>query len=86
MTGTFAALVEHQLEVASLSGEVDAVMQGIVDRLMELPVADGASSHHDRYHQDSAHFRVACGADEQLLGQTFHLAETLGNECLAPAR
>ena len=32
---SLAEIVERQLEVASLSGEVDAVMQGIVDRLME---------------------------------------------------
>src|SRR4051812_40062714 len=80
--GTLAALVEHQLEVASLSGEVDAVMQGIVDRLMSLPLADGASLTTIDMTAGSASFRVASGADELLRGQTFDLADTLGNECL----
>ena len=40
---TFRKLVERQLEVASLSGEVIGVMRGIVERLLELPLADGAS-------------------------------------------
>ena len=35
--------LERQLEVASLSGEVQAVMRGIVEHLMRLEGADGAS-------------------------------------------
>ena len=37
------SLVERQLEVASLNGEVHAVMHSIVERLLDLPLADGAS-------------------------------------------
>ena len=35
--------LERQLEVASLSGEVQAVMRGIVEHLLRLEGADGAS-------------------------------------------
>ena len=69
-----------ELEVASLSGEVDAVMRGIVDRLMALPGADGASL--STIDGDSAFFQVCVGADAPLEGRTFHLAETLGAECI----
>ena len=80
MTTTLAELIERQLEVASLSGEVEAVMQGIVDRLMELPGADGASL--STIDGDFAYFRVCAGEDEALLDRTLPIDETLGNECL----
>jgi hypothetical protein len=80
MTATLAELVERQLEVASLTGEVEAVMQGIVDRLMELPGADGACL--TTIDAEYAYFRVASGEDAALLGKTLPLDETLGNECL----
>jgi PAS domain S-box-containing protein len=79
-TSTLAELVERQLEVASLSGEVQAVMQGIVDRLMELPGADGASI--STIDDEFACFRVCAGEDNALLGKTLRLDDTLGNECL----
>ncbi len=77
---SLAEIVERQLEVASLSGEVDAVMQGIVDRLMELPGADGASL--STVDDDNAYFRVTAGADVALQGTTLPIDRTLGVECL----
>src|SRR5581483_7658463 len=68
------------LEVASLSGEVDDVMRGIVDRLAALPGADGASL--STLDGDTAFFRVCAGADAPLEGRTFALADTLGAECV----
>jgi two-component system cell cycle sensor histidine kinase/response regulator CckA len=70
------ALVERQLEVASLSGEVEAVMRGIVEHLMQLPGADGASL--SSVDEDTAHFHVSLGMDEPLRGRTMPLASTLG--------
>ena len=71
---------ERQLEVASLSGEVEAVMAGIVARLMEFDGADGAtlSTVDDQF----AYFKVCEGADLELQGKTLPLSETLGNLCL----
>jgi len=72
--------LERQLEVASLSGEVVAVMHGLVDRLMELPGADGASlSEIDATH---AYFNVSVGADEKLQGLRLPLEATLGEACV----
>jgi two-component system, cell cycle sensor histidine kinase and response regulator CckA len=73
-------LVERQLEVASLSGEVQAVMQAIVERLLELPLADGASI--STCADGIAHFAVALGADEPLQGLTCPITDTLGSECV----
>jgi PAS domain S-box-containing protein len=73
-------LVERQLEVASLSGEVDAVMHAIVERMLELPLADGASL--STCAGGMAHFQVSLGADEPLLDMTCPLEETLGMECV----
>jgi two-component system cell cycle sensor histidine kinase/response regulator CckA len=73
-------LVERQLEVASLSGEVHAVMQAIVERLLELPLADGASL--STCADDVAHFEVALGADAPLQDLTCPLGDTLGSECV----
>jgi PAS domain S-box-containing protein len=69
-----------ELEVAALSGEVDAVMRGIVDRLMLLPHADGASL--STVDGDLAFFGVCAGADTPLEGRRFRLEETLGATCL----
>jgi len=69
-----------ELEVAALSGEVDAVMRGIVDRLMLLPHADGASL--STVDDGFAYFRVCAGEDLPLQGRTFRLEETLGATCL----
>ena len=71
---------ERQPEVASLSGEVEVVMAGIVARLMEFDGADGASlsTIDDKY----AYFKVCEGADFELQGKTIPLVDTLGNECL----
>jgi two-component system, cell cycle sensor histidine kinase and response regulator CckA len=69
-----------ELEVASLSGEVDAVMRAIVDRLMALPGADGACL--STLHGDTAFFRVCAGTDTPLEGRTFRLDETLGAVCI----
>ncbi|MGN6797463.1 MAG: ATP-binding protein [Gaiellaceae bacterium] len=68
------------LEVAALSGEVDAVMRGIVDRLMLLPHADGASL--STVEGELAFFGVCAGADAPLEGRTFRLEETLGATCM----
>jgi len=73
-------LVERQLEVASLSGEVHAVMHTIVERLLELPLADGASI--STCADGIAHFEVALGADGPLQDLTCPLADTLGSECV----
>ena len=72
-------LVERQLEVASLSGEVQSVMNGIVERLLELPDADGASL--STVEDGLAHFAVALGADAPLFGRTMPMEATLGVEC-----
>ncbi|HEY2778681.1 MAG TPA: ATP-binding protein [Gaiellaceae bacterium] len=69
-----------ELEVAALSGEVDAVMRGIVDRLMLLPHADGASI--STIDDGFAYFRVCAGEDLPLQGRTFRVEETLGATCL----
>ncbi len=68
------------LAVARLSGELGAVMGGIVSHLMELPGADGASL--STVDGERAHFSVCEGEDRALLGRTLHLDETLGGECL----
>jgi PAS domain S-box-containing protein len=68
------------LEVAALSGEVDAVMRGIVERLMLLPHADGASI--STIDDGFAYFRVCAGEDMPLQGRTFRLEETLGAACV----
>ena len=69
-----------ELEVAALSGEVDAVMRGIVERLMLLPLADGASL--STVDDEFAYFRVCAGADLPLQGQTFRREDTLGGTCI----
>ena len=74
------APLDRELEVASLSGEVEAVMAGIVARLMEFEGADGASL--STIDAELAHFKVCAGADTQLQDRTLPLAATLGNECL----
>jgi two-component system cell cycle sensor histidine kinase/response regulator CckA len=74
------SLVERQLEVASLSGEVHAVMHAIVERLLELPLADGASI--STCVDGIAHFEVALGADAPLQDLTCPLDDTLGFECV----
>jgi two-component system cell cycle sensor histidine kinase/response regulator CckA len=74
-------LVERQLEVASLSGEVHGVMEGIVDALLELPHADGASL--STLEDGIAHFTVARGADAPLQDKTLPLTSTLAVECAA---
>ena len=76
---TFPTLDRH-LEVASLSGEVRAVMAGIVDGLMEFDGVDGASL--STVDGDLAHFTVCAGADLPLEGRTMALDETLGIECV----
>ncbi|MBA3842322.1 MAG: PAS domain S-box protein [Actinobacteria bacterium] len=78
--GFLTELLESQLEVASLSGEIDAVMRGIVDRLMTIPEADGASL--STVEGELAHFKVTAGKDAPLDGLTLPLAETLGGACL----
>ena len=55
-------------------------MRGIVDRLMQLPLADGASL--SAVDDESAHFGVCAGADQPLEGRTFPLDETLGATCI----
>jgi two-component system, cell cycle sensor histidine kinase and response regulator CckA len=77
-TGTSA--LERHLEVASLSGEVRAVMTGIVDSLLELAGVDGASL--STIEGDEAYFAVCGGVDKVLEGSTLPLEETLGKECL----
>jgi PAS domain S-box-containing protein len=73
-------LVERQLEVASLNGEVNAVMHSIVERLLDLPLADGASI--STCSEGIAHFAVALGADAPLQDLTCPITETLGSECV----
>jgi PAS domain S-box-containing protein len=77
-TGTSA--LERHLEVASLSGEVRAVMTGIVDSLLKLAGVDGASL--STVDGDEAYFAVCGGVDKVLEGSTLPLEETLGKECL----
>jgi two-component system cell cycle sensor histidine kinase/response regulator CckA len=73
-------LVERQLAVASLSGEVQGVMEGIVARLLELSHADGASL--STVNDGIAHFTVSRGADQPLQGQTFAVEDTLAAACV----
>jgi two-component system cell cycle sensor histidine kinase/response regulator CckA len=73
-------LVERQLEVASLTGEVHAVMHSIVERLLDLPLADGASI--STVVEGIARFEVALGADAPLQDLTCPLSDTLGSECV----
>ncbi|HEV2591606.1 MAG TPA: PAS domain S-box protein [Gaiellaceae bacterium] len=68
--------LERQLEVASLSGEVQAVMHGIVEYLMRLEGADGASL--SAVENGYAYFKVSLGADTPLQGRIIPLGETLG--------
>jgi PAS domain S-box-containing protein len=75
-----AHALERHLEVASLSGEVRAVMAGIVESLMELDDVDGASL--STVDGEDAYFAVCSGVDKVLEGSTLPLVETLGNECL----
>ena len=56
-------------------------MRGIVDRLMLLPHADGASL--STIDGDLAYFRVCAGEDLPLEGRTFRLEETLGAVCMS---
>ena len=72
--------VERQLEIASLSGEPGGVMNAIVERLLELPLADGASI--STCHDGIAHFDVALGADAPLQDLNCPIEETLGGECV----
>jgi len=72
--------IRPELEVAALSGEVEAVMRGIVERLMRLPHADGASL--STIDGDFAYFSVCAGEDEPLQGRTFRLEDTLGATCV----
>ncbi|HEX4526935.1 MAG TPA: PAS domain S-box protein [Gaiellaceae bacterium] len=72
--------LERELEVASLNGEVEAVMAGIVTRLMEFDGADGASL--STMDNEFAYFKVCEGADLELQGKTLPLTATLGYECL----
>ncbi|HEX3807532.1 MAG TPA: PAS domain S-box protein, partial [Gaiellaceae bacterium] len=76
-----SAPLRPELEVAALHGEVDAVMRGIVDRLMTLPHADGASM--STLEDDIVTFRHSAGADAPLQGRHFRLEETLGAQCIA---
>jgi PAS domain S-box-containing protein len=70
-----------ELEVAALSGEVTAVMRGIVHRLMQLPHADGASL--STIDDDIATFAVSAGSDLPLEGRRIPLDQTLGALCIA---
>ena len=72
--------VSRQLEVASLSGEVASVMDGIVDHLLAFDGADGASL--STIEGGDAFFKVSKGADEVLLGRRMPLEETLGGACM----
>ena len=75
-----ASALERHLEVASLSGEVHAVMVGIVDSLMQLDSVDGASL--STIEGDVAYFAVCSGVDKTLEGSSLPIDETLGTECL----
>ena len=68
------------LEVAALSGAVDAVMRGIVERLMELAGADGACL--STVQDGTAFFAVGRGADGELEGRHIPLEQTLGALCI----
>jgi len=76
------APLESQLEVAALSGEVEAVMQSIVSRLMEFDQADGASL--ATVDGEFARFRVCAGADVTLQDRVFPIDSTLGGKYLKP--
>ena len=71
--------LERQLQVASLSGEVQAVMRGIVEHMMRLEGADGASL--STVENGYAYFKVSLGADAPLQGRIVPLKSTLGARC-----
>ena len=71
---------DRQLQVASLSGEVDAVMRGIVEHLMELAGADGACL--STIEDGLAYFKETAGQDAALHGRTLPIEQTLGEICL----
>jgi PAS domain S-box-containing protein len=72
--------LERQLEVASLSGEVQAVMHGIVEHLLRLEGADGASL--STVENGYAYFKVSLGADAPLRGRIIPVGDTLGGRCV----
>jgi two-component system, cell cycle sensor histidine kinase and response regulator CckA len=55
-------------------------MHGIVERLLELPLADGASL--STVSDGIAHFDVSLGSDAPLQGLTCPSEDTLGGECV----
>jgi PAS domain S-box-containing protein len=69
--------VERAHPLTSLGSDVIDVMREIVDQLMELPGADGASL--SEVDGQSVHFDVSVGADESLAGRVFSLDEGLGS-------
>ena len=67
-------------DIEVLSGEVEAVMRSIVERLLELPYVDGASL--STVEDGFANFIVGLGADAELQGRVIPLEETLGALCV----
>jgi PAS domain S-box-containing protein len=72
-------LVERQLEVAGLNGELETVMQGIVERLLELTGGDGASL--ALPHGDMLRIEVAIGTEGPLLGRELPIAASVAGAC-----
>jgi PAS domain S-box-containing protein len=71
---------DRHLEVAALSGEVDAVIGAIVERLMELDGADGATC--STIEDGLACFKLSLGRDAPLQGRRVPLEQTLGPAAL----
>ena len=67
---------ERAHPLGSLGSEVVSVMHEIVEQLLALPGADGASL--SEIDGDSVHFEVSLGADEPLRGRTFTVADGAG--------
>jgi PAS domain S-box-containing protein len=72
---------DRHLEVAALSGEVDAVIGAIVERLMELDGADGATC--STIEDGVACFKHSLGKDARLQGLRVPLDRTLGPRAVA---
>ena len=69
------------LEVAALSGEVDAVIGAIVERLMQLDGADGATC--STIEDGLACFKLSLGKDAPLQGRRLPIEETFGRLAVA---
>ncbi|HEX7083372.1 MAG TPA: PAS domain S-box protein [Gaiellaceae bacterium] len=77
-------LVERQLEIASLTGEIDAVMRAIVEGAREALGGDGAALTVQRGNE--LVFTVAVGSSAPLEGSSILIDDSLGGRCFLERR